>query len=225
MTVDSLHTANFTSISFYIGLHVDVGTLLTPIPDQSLDVMKLLHNHNEKVQNGYPLNPQCGILPLLHHQISPNILSEENSLMSLPPSLLRRDEAITKMWYDLIDCIMMSNNEEDENVSYPVRFQIMQRLFIPITGGGYGSTTNSRSSDNHIIVDVRDKTARFAILVPYEKVTEYTNTILTNDRTFHSLKQQTFHTTIQCREIDDTRFFVMNAKLKIFNQPQLQVFV
>ena len=186
-------------------VHVNVNTLLTKIPDKCFDVVKLLRDHNTRVKNGFPFNPQSGMLPL-DHQISEKILSEEYSVSSLPISLQRCDSGIVNNWYDLFSCI----RDETEKGVYPVRFQIMDMMFIPIHEG---------SSDKHIILDVRDMTFQVPIIVPFDKVSEYTNTLLTNEKVFNSVKHQAFSTRIHCYLKNNTKFFVMGDKLKIYNAP------
>ncbi len=192
---------------------MDVASLLTPIPDQSFDVIKLLRDHSIKMKNGYPVNPRSGVLPL-QHNISPKILSVDNSLEAFPESLQSRDVGTGNKWYDLAECI----DDEAENLAsnlYPVRFQIMHRLFASTNEG-------ENSSNKHIILGVRDMTAELAIIVPFEKVTEYTNTMVTSDRVYDVIKHHVLYTRIRCIEKDGTKFFIMGDKLKIYTPSRLQ---
>ena len=80
----------------------------------------------------------------------------------------------------------------------------------------------SNCVDKHIILDVRDVTAQIAIIIPFDKVLEYSNTLLTNDRVLNSVmnSHQAFYSRIQCVEKDGTNFFVMVDKLRVCAETQ-----
>ena len=70
----------------FLGLHADASTLLTPIPDHSYDVVTLLEHHNQRITQGYPCNPQSGLLPL-RKKLSDELPSDQYTFTSLPQCL------------------------------------------------------------------------------------------------------------------------------------------
>jgi len=157
------------------------------LPDYAYDVTKLLLNHNEKIVHKFPYNLQSGVLPLAMD------LPAELSLSSLPASLRRSFYGESKTWSDLIECMI----DESPDSSYKVRFQVMDRLNMP---------TGEDGSQSHIVLDVRDSTARLPIIVACNDVPKYTHDLMDN---------KVFESTILCHEIDGTKFFKLVNKLQL----------
>ena len=133
--ISSLHSNEipliyFASLFVFLGLHADASTLLTPIPDHAYDVVTLLEHHNQRITQGFPCNPRSGLLPL-RRKLPEELLSEQYTFTSLPQCLRQSNNERNKTWNDLIECMI----DESSDKVYPVRFQIMNSICLPIEEG------------------------------------------------------------------------------------------
>ena len=194
-----------------LGLHADASTLLTPLPDRAYDVVKLLEHHNQRITQGFPYNPRSGLLPL-KRKLPEELLSDQYTLTSLPQCLRQPNYHKNKTWYDLIECMV----DESSDRIYPVRFQIMNSSCLPI---------KEESLEKHVVLDVRDKTARCAVIVPFDKTVNITDQCMItsgkgndiDDEALKAMKNKVYESTVSCREINGTKYFLLVNKLKEYS--------
>ncbi len=179
------------------GLHANASSSVTPLPDNAYEIAKMLLNHSKRITQGFPFNPQSGVLPL-DMKLPKELESDQYTFAELPPLLQRQSHSET--WCDLMMCM----TDEACNKSYKVRFQIMDSMSVPEI---------ERSANQHVILDIRDRTARLAVIVPYEKDSTILRNLLYHDID-QNLKQHVFESTIHCNEIDGTKFFTLADKLR-----------
>lgn len=45
------------------GLHANASSSVTTLPDNAYEIAKMLLNHSKRITQGFPFNPQSGVLP------------------------------------------------------------------------------------------------------------------------------------------------------------------
>ncbi len=80
--------------------------------------------------------------------------------------------------------------DETPNKSYVIRFQIVKSTCIPIENEG---STQTSTPKNHVILEIRDRTAQLTIMVPFEKALHDFDILMPNGQTIRHWKNEYFN--------------------------------